>query len=671
MNPWPPLSSVGAALLLGRRLRLMTWAACISIVCLGGSACRGGDDETMTLRLRQVRPVDGGQVYLNEPLVLTFSHSLDLASVTAESVKLESDRGRARGRWTVDGKVLRFDPDPVWDPGLASGGYEPGAAHHLTLAGFPQLGGLRGVDGSSLEQTRHLIFNAADPAQGAALYDLGRNPATCEPVRLEGRDGNLALGDRAVLVGVGEALRLVCAEPLDPSTLNAEDFLLQALPERGKEPPEVGETLVSARVIRNSPATGVPGEHCAVVELVPLPNLIPGRYALRVRPGATLADMGGNRAFLTLQPKPLGEFKVRHLPTESADRVRLEFNDRTSASAERVEGVDGTAAWREDGGIRIAFPLAAGPGGGSVVLDRSTDAFEIVGTRIDVPEDESCELTESTGVVVLRAQGTLSVKGTLARRGPTTEDELAAQPPLAPELNGTLAWAIREFVMRGVETAAEHAERMSVELKPRNRSLLSRHEVFKRRLGLHAPTLQEFIEAARQSGTHWTILIAGGDVVVQGQLDLAGQIVFVAGGRIRLDGRWGQSPERLFTVGDGGGLLPSSKGELQPLDVRALPPTTNPLDDTLTWAVVSTPLPRQVLERYLWSDLRPGGHMGNGTWRVRWLPATGPVDPELAADHPSRLPEGPVRMLVELTMKPGGMWDPPYVDFVELSWRTR
>tara|TARA_R110002126_G_scaffold11114_7_gene50438 strand:+ start:8922 stop:10841 length:1920 start_codon:yes stop_codon:yes gene_type:complete len=639
-----------------------------------------------------VRPVDGGQVYLNEPLVLTFSHALDLASVTPESVELTSPRGRARGRWIVDGPVLRFDPDPVWDPGLASGGYEPGAEHRLILAGFPRLGGLRGADGASFEWTRTLTFHAADPADGPALYDLGRNPATCEPVRLEGRDGAFALAGRTVSVGVGEPLRLVCAEPLDPSTLNAEDFLLQAVPEPGAESPALVETEVSARVVRNDPATGIPDERCAVIELVPLRELTTGRYTLRVRPGATLADMGGNRAFLTLQPKPLGEVRVRHLPTESADRVRLEFNDRTSASAERVVGVDGTAAWRGDGTIRIAYPREAGPGGGSLVLDRSTDAFEIVGTRIDVPEGETCELTDAPGVVVLRAQGTLSITGALVRRRPTNDEVLSPSSPqrpgllglvawavrefLLPRIHESLAWAIREFVTDGVETVEEVAARLRVKLTPQNRKRLEdealpRHEIFAARLARLAPTLGEFIEAARKSGTQWTVLIAGGDIVVNGKLDLAGQIVFVAGGRIRLDGRWGQSPEKLFTVGDGGGLLPSSNVKLKPLAVKVLPPETNPLDDTLTWAVVSRPLPRQVLERYLWRDLRPGGHMGNGIWRVRWLPADGPVDPALAADHPSRLPEGPVRMLVELTMKPGGVWDPPYVDFVELSWRTR
>jgi len=29
---------------------------------------------------------------------------------------------------------------------------------------------------------------------------------------------------------------------------------------------------------------------------------------------------------------------------------------------------------------------------------------------------------------------------------------------------------------------------------------------------------------------------------------------------------------------------------------------------------------------------------------------------------------GPIRVLIELEVKPGSTWDPPFVDFVRLTW---
>ena len=79
----------------------------------------------------------------------------------------------------------------------------------------------------------------------------------------------------------------------------------------------------------------------------------------------------------------------------------------------------------------------------------------------------------------------------------------------------------------------------------------------------------------------------------------------------------------------------------------------------------------QVLDRYQWRHPRIGRVEGNGTSKVLWLAADSPLDLALAEEHPSNLPEGPVRMIVVLTVHPGGLWNPPSMDFVELSWSTR
>ena len=141
--------------------------------------------------------------------------------------------------------------------------------------------------------------------------------------------------------------------------------------------------------------------------------------------------------------------------------------------------------------------------------------------------------------------------------------------------------------------------------------------------------------------------------------------MLVVGGWLRVTGSIEAS--QVWKLGDGGGL----NVRPQPLvpALRLLVPTRNPLREEMTWAVLSAPhRPRFGVLR--WHPARIGGQ---GEFRVRFLgerdrpgggvELLGPVeDPVLLADSDA------VRARIELTVAPGGVWDPPLVDFVELAW---
>jgi hypothetical protein len=103
------------------------------------------------------------------------------------------------------------------------------------------------------------------------------------------------------------------------------------------------------------------------------------------------------------------------------------------------------------------------------------------------------------------------------------------------------------------------------------------------------------------------------------------------------------------------------------------PQGENPLKKDLRLAALSSPIPQRgsVLR---WLQPESGGsHDVNGSWRIRFLPElesppTGttelhPVESPALLDPPGR-----VQFLVELEVKHGGVWNPPWIDYVHLFW---
>jgi hypothetical protein len=287
-----------------------------------------------------------------------------------------------------------------------------------------------------------------------------------------------------------------------------------------------------------------------------------------------------------------------------------------------VPGSDGTAWWGgESGRVEVRFLAAAGDGrAGDVTLGASLASADLHAVRVQQPRDVVTELEAGAGCIVLRAQGSLRLEGTLRRRGGHAE--------LGDFLPG--------------ETLSAWIARMQSERRPA------------------------------------TVLVASGDVVVAGKIDLDGPLVIAAGGRVRLVGESTPYASSLYVIGDRGGHGSFDSSQLHSI-VTILtaplildPPRENPLVVPLTFAVRSSPIPRQGRVRR-WHPLQvpPGGRAGAGAWRVRFVGErkAGAGSGELLVDDPMLLDDCPTLSLqVELRVEPGATWDPPWVDFVELSW---
>jgi hypothetical protein len=86
-------------------------------------------------RVVRIDPADGAtRVFLDDPVVATLSHPTDVASATAETVRVTDDTGQVPGR-------LRFSPDArvmVWTPQRR---LRSGVPHTVAIAGLRDLRG--------------------------------------------------------------------------------------------------------------------------------------------------------------------------------------------------------------------------------------------------------------------------------------------------------------------------------------------------------------------------------------------------------------------------------------------------------------------------------------------------------------------------------------------------
>jgi hypothetical protein len=182
-------------------------------------------------------------------------------------------------------------------------------------------------------------------------------------------------------------------------------------------------------------------------------------------------------------------------------------------------------------------------------------------------------------------------------------------------------------------------------------------------------SVDELLQFASEEDCNWTVLVAGGDLVLKGDFEVDTPVVLIAAGRVRIEGRISCPPGELYKVGDGGGS--SGTQSLQTLSLTLPEAGMNPLREAQRYAMVTSSLPRWVADRFEWDRLSVGARDGGGRAEVLFLPSQGPVELDRCVTHPRALPPfEPLRILILLTVEPGGKWDPPSVDFIHLSWRV-
>ncbi|MDP6937640.1 MAG: Ig-like domain-containing protein [Planctomycetota bacterium] len=599
-----------------KRLRggLSAWSPALWAGAILCAACGQAPVAVEAVRLESIRPVEGEGVYLNEEIVLTFSRAIDPSSVAPTSLRIVDGAGReAEGRWEVVGRQARFAPRPVLSGTLTDGGYLPGTVYSVDLGGFPRLDGLRGLKGEPLDRSWRWSFSTAEvgPGRRGFVFD-DASPGTGAHVSLS----------NARPLHPGEALVLECNEPLDPSSLREEEFRI----ERVESGAAAFTCRVKARFLANHPeGSRGPLEPCAVIEFMPTERLEPGSYLL-LGSGVTLTDYGGNpvwpaglgrqpHAFGVRRPPPSGAGEL-----ESQAHYQLSFLDRTEFLSVAVPGTDGLAHWSDGGVLSVRFPKAAGEGvHGALDLRGLEDRQDLQATTLSVAKGAQVDLGAGSGLRVLRAQGRVHIAGHLGRRISQTDE-----PRPGPAIPG------HPYV--------------------------------------DGESLSQWLERARAEDWPWTVLIAGGDLVIDGDLVVNTPLLLVAGGWIRVEGRVDQPPGQLWLLSEGGGLRMDPTATVPDLVIEA--PDGNPLKQTLHLAAVSAPLPARVIS-YRWLEPLVGGRQGAGRYEVSYLPATGPVERGRAVKHPRLLEgEGPVRVLLELFVTPGPLWDPPSLDFVTLRWAT-
>jgi hypothetical protein len=603
---------------------LLRWGVLPALVL---PACTSRAEDARTLRLLQVRPQDTSGVFLNEPLVFHFSEPLDPTSVTGRSVQIVA-RGEpsrvARGRLRVSGRTLVFEPDPVLAFELDDGGYLPDTTYDVQLAGFPRPDGLRGRSGAPLAETATWEYHTvavSEPRAGFVFED--HTP-----------DGGLPLVLRTATVAPGDPIVFEGGEPLDPSTLFAADFVLRKTlrEQRGegaRAPMKAGGPPIPIRARltdnRDRYQHGEPGQTTRV-ELQPLQRLEAGEeYRLQVEPTyLRLRDFGGNRVLL-VNSSGGRKFAIDVVAFESSAGTYLEYTetfiDDVMRSVEHVPETDGTVFWGSSGRAEVRWPAAAGSGEhGEVELGQRTLDWDVQSTRMSLARGQTCLLSTVPGLVVLRAQGSLRISGQLKR-------------------------------MTGAEEP-------------------------KTKLFREGETLSEWLVRARAADHDCTVLIAGGDLVVDGWIDVEGPLLLVAGGRLRVSKNTSVRAAYAAAMGEGAPFLYSrlSSGNNQTVDPGLVLDlaTENRLQIPLTFGVRSTPIPREGAAARWHPAPRLGSYSGAGTVRVRYLgeqPRPDGTLQELGVDDPAALDDSPtLRLELRLEVLPGEVWDPPWVDSVQVRW---
>lgn len=597
-------------------------------VLLVVGACSRPAPPPRVFRLARIHNDPDG-VFLNEKLIFHFSAEIDSSSVHPASVRVLTAEGRpVRGDLEPGRRRVHFVPAPVRAPDYSDGGFLPATEYRVELVGFPSPAALRSVEGAPLASSVTWSFRTVDvedPETGYIFEDA--TPERAQLARFVSQR-----------IEPGQPLQLECGEPIDPATVSADDFELREAPAEGAaEGRRIG---LKAQLVDNRlPAHDGSGAR-TLLELTPLERLAPGTYHMIVPhygPGGGLGlrDFGGNRVWIqSLQPNPIWPITVTQTATSTAS-MREEFLGTQLRSTQEIGGIDGTAHWGTTGCVELRYPRIAGGGSdGRIELSGRVEAVDVAATELTVPAGGRATLSSGLATVVLRSQGRLVIDGRLEREFPADR----RGEPLE------LASLVPGFPAQGRDALA----------------------------------VSTWLEAARSVERGWTVIVAGGDLVVgdEATLFIDGGLLLVCGGRIRFRGRIHDYRRQIevYRLGEGGGPVP-----LQPATGLAIdPPLVNRLRQPLTFGVLSGRIPGRGRVA-LWREGRAGGYAGASAasepWNVRYLDARLGDDlrvdsPELH-DRPWELGDAPsLRFLVQLRMEPGRgeTWDPPRVDFVEIDW---
>jgi hypothetical protein len=583
----------------------------------------------------------GAQVFLNEDLTLHFSRPLDPASVHGGALKLSDAQGRpVAGEVEVTGRRLIFRPRLPTQADLQDGGLAPGGEYRLLLAGFPQLAALRSREGWPLQQSVELNFECVDTGDQQELF-LDASFAPPAPLELE-----------SMTLGQLEPLRLRSAEALDPRHLEPESFALFAL----DDPAQVDRRATPRRIalrlelLENRRA----GARLALIPIEPAEGgarraLDPGQYLLvSQRAGKGLVALGGDPVLPAFGSSALDGARIEVTAAPSGAELGgprgllwEDFLGPSGSPQRQASGADGSALWSGNGRVELRWPQAAGDGrDGPVRLEGQGDLpAQLSATTLSL-EGPGPHRLPPEGLVCLRAQGRLVVSGRLQRRVQAGVAAVGAGESSAD-------WWKR---LRGLPPSALAAEFNF----------------------LPGETLSTWLARAEAEAAPWTLLIAGGDLVIEGQLDLDGPLLLVAGGQVLLQGQVVSS--ELVTS------LPRSGspqfGVARDLPVPINAPSGNPLRMPLRFALVSHPMrPGPGFERWLQAEV--AAHAGSG--RVEWSfegwrrtaagerQSVGPVDNPVLLEDAEEL-----SVRLDLFLEPGApIWDPPWVDSLRVWYAER
>jgi hypothetical protein len=206
---------------------------------------------------------------------------------------------------------------------------------------------------------------------------------------------------------------------------------------------------------------------------------------------------------------------------------------------------------------------------------------------------------------------------------------------------------------------------------------------------LPGDTVSAWIARQANSEVPVTVIVAGGDLRIRGELSVPGPLLLVVGGRLLLSGRIrvaGAEPigdTLLGPRGDSGALAFWSGREGNGMrtkgDDAALvldPPLVNPLVRGLVYSVRSNPVPSEGRAvRWLSAD-STRGRAGGGAFRIRYAGErpTAEAQAVVEADDPTLLVDcSALRLVLTLEMPAarGAPWDPPTIDAVWVRWETR